>query len=207
VGLETAPMMFIAGDSSGGGSATAALLAQSSGGLPGAGGATLSGGVLYSPWLNLPCDTPSYVSQIFKLEDVPTAPERSKVKCQVPGLKTDVPEVEVAIGGDVAFPGYPHSVSASFASNGEMYAGSAALTRDPVASPMRALGSTLAKMPPVQIHIGLGELLISENVIFATKMAGAGAACELHSYDQMWHVFTMYYEGCEHPKISQLLFA
>ena len=69
--LSAAPMLFIAGDSSGGGSATSALLAQSSAsGLPGAAGAHISGGVLFSPWLNLPCDTPSYVSQVFQLKEV-----------------------------------------------------------------------------------------------------------------------------------------
>lgn len=63
--LESAPMLFISGDSSGGGTATSALLAQSSpDGLPNAGAATISGGVLFSPWLNLRCDTPSYVSQV-----------------------------------------------------------------------------------------------------------------------------------------------
>ena len=48
---------------------------------------------------------------------------------------------------------------------------------------------------------------MAENVIFATKLAAAGGACELHEYDQMWHVFAMYYEGCEHPAVKRLLFA
>ena len=61
-------------------------------------------------------------------------------------------------------------------------------------------------MPPLQIHVGLGEVLVAENAIFATRMAAAGGACELHEYDQMWHVFAMYYEGCEHPKVAELLF-
>ena len=50
-------------------------------------------------------------------------------------------------------------------------------------------------------------MLVSENVIFATKVAAAGGACELHTYDQMWHVFTMYWEGCVHPRLKTLLFA
>ena len=206
--LNKAPMLFVAGDSSGGGSAASALLAQASAGLPGAAGAVLSGGVLFSPWLNLPCDTPSYASQIFTLEDVHTREEpRTPEQCRIPGLDGQGKLAKVAIGGDVAYAGYPHSLSASFADTGGVYAGSAAMAQDPVASPMKALPSTLARLPPVQVHVGVGEVLASENVIFASKMAGAGGACELHTYDQMWHDFTMYYEGCDHPRVSKLLFA
>lgn len=203
--LAAAPPLFIAGDSSGGGSATSALLAQASGSLPGAKGAVFAGGVLFSPWLNLPCDTPSYVSQIFKKETMPTRPEHIVEHCELPGLTQH--KARVSIGGDVAFAGYPASLSASFARNGETYVGNPALVHDPLASPMSATRAHLANMVPLQLHVGLGEVLAAENAIFATKMAEAGAACELHSYDAMWHVFSMYYEGCEHPKISKLLFA
>ena len=140
--LHAAPMLFIAGDSSGGGSAASALLAQSSAeGLPNAAGAHISGGVLFSPWLNLPYDTPSYVSQVFKLEDVPTAREHLLEKCTIPGLDPHAPLAKVSIGGDVAFPGYPHSLSASFAANGETYAGSREMMTDPIASPMKVRSS------------------------------------------------------------------
>ena len=40
-----------------------------------------------------------------------------------------------------------------------------------------------------------------------TGLAAAGGVVEVHTYDQMWHVFTMYYEGCEHPRLQKLLFA
>lgn len=204
---ESAPLLFIAGDSSGGGSATSALLAQASpGGLPGARGARLSGGVLFSPWFNLRCDTPSYVSQIYKLETRPVDRAHEAAGCLLHGLSSNH-TAKVAIGGDVAFTDYPYTLATRFAQNGELYAGDAAMTTDPIASPTHALAETLAKMPPVQIHVGLSEVLVSENVIFATKMAAAGAACELHTYDAMWHVFSMYYEGCEHPQIQELLFA
>ena len=206
--LRDAPMVFIAGDSSGGGTATSALLAQAAGSLPGAGGAKFSGGVLYSPWLNLACDTPSYVSQIFKLEEAAIAPEQRQLKCSIPGLDTTgLTQARVAISGDVAFSGYPHTLATSYADNGQTYAGSAAMTRDPIANAMMASETTLANMPPLQIHVGLSEVLVSESAIFSTKMAAAGASAALHMYDQMWHVFSMYYEGCEHPKLSRLLFA
>ena len=64
-----------------------------------------------------------------------------------------------------------------------------------------------ARMPPIQIHVGRGEVLVAENAIFATRMAASGGAVELHEYDAMWHVFPMYYEGCEHPRHVPLLFA
>jgi acetyl esterase/lipase len=51
----------------------------------------------------------------------------------------------------------------------------------------------------LQLHIGLGEVLVAENAIFAQRLSANGGACELHMYDAMWHVFPMYYEGCEHP--------
>ena len=165
-------MLFIAGDSSGGGSATSALLAQSSpAGLPSADGARLSGGVMFSPWLNLPCDTPSYVSQAYKLESVPTANEHTIEKCSIPGLTKDMKRTPVNIGGDVAFTGYPPS--RVIRGNGETYAGSAKMMLDPFVA--NASGSDTLQNAPVQIHVGLGEVLIAENVIFATKMAAAAA--------------------------------
>ena len=65
-------------------------------------GAKLSGGVLFSPWLNLPCDTPSYVSNAYKLEDVSTVGLMEK--CNIPGLPHSK-QVNITIGGDVAFTG------------------------------------------------------------------------------------------------------
>ena len=77
------------------------------------------------------------VTQVFKLEDVPTAREHLLEKCSIPGLSPHAPLQKVSIGGDVAFTGYPHSLSASFAENGETYAGSRSMMDDPVASPMK----------------------------------------------------------------------
>lgn len=60
------PPLFIMGDSSGGGSALSALIAQASpAGLPGAGSARFSGGVFYSPWINLNSNGPTYQSNLF----------------------------------------------------------------------------------------------------------------------------------------------
>ena len=146
------------------------------------------------------------MSQIYKLEQRTLSEEREATGCRL----TSLPEhtaAKVAIGGDVAFTDYPYTLAAKFAENGRLYAGDPTLTTDPIASPTHAEASTLSRMPPLQIHIGLSEVLVAENVIFATRLAANGASCELHSYDQMWHVFPQYYEGCEHPHIQKLLFA
>ena len=89
--------------------------------------------------------------QIFKLEDVGTAAEHKAEPCAIPGLPGGVAEAKVAISGDVAFAGYPHVLSASFAANGQTYAGAAALMHDPIASPMRANVSELSGLPPIQV--------------------------------------------------------
>ena len=157
--LTSSPKLFISGDSSGGGTAASALLAQSSPkGLPHSLGAAYSGGVLFSPWLNLLCDTPSYVSQIYKLESVKIGEAHTAAQCTLgDGVLGSSGEsgadglqgggvAKVAVGGDVAFTDYPFTLSAKFAENGELYAGDPSLTRDPIASPTHATPDVLRKM-------------------------------------------------------------
>ena len=180
--------------------------AGAGGGEPARAGGAKFSGVLYSPWLNLACDTLSYVSQIFKLEEAATAPEHKQLGCSIPGSTRRARSRRASRSRAMSRSRATRTLAKAYA-DGRTYAGSAAMIRDPIASPMMATEATLANMPPLQIHVGLSEVLVSESVIFATKMAAAGASSALHMYDQMWHVFSMYYEGCEHPKLSRLLFA
>ncbi|KAL1499319.1 hypothetical protein AB1Y20_011527 [Prymnesium parvum] len=185
-----APPLVVMGDSSGGGSAASALLAQASdAGLPRAGGARLSAAVLFSPWLNLACDTPSYSSQAF---------------CAVQEESGGAPSLHLT--GDVAFPLTPARNSAEFLLNGKEYAGSRSVY-DPLANPLYAPRGVLARLPPVQIHTGMPEVLSAEAAIFATNLAAAGGSAELHLYDGMWHVFPQYFDGCGEEDNESLLFA
>jgi acetyl esterase/lipase len=170
--------IFIAGDSSGGGSALSALVAQASpGGLPNAGAARLAGGVLYSPWINLLCDTPSYATQAYS-------------KHQPEGL----------VMGDFEFlKGSINKAVTEFQGNAaDYYSGDpkTAKLNDPIANPLFAPPDVLARLPPVSIHTGLPEALAAEQAIFAGRAAAAGALVENHIYDAMWHVFVMYSNGC-----------
>lgn len=111
--------------------------ADPSHGLPNARGAVLSGGVLFSPWLNLRCDTPTYVSQLFW-------------RSQPAGLYL----------GDVAFgSGTPAASKASFQDNAHKYTGAGLALTHPVASPSFAPRHVLRHLPPVQIHVGMPEVL------------------------------------------------
>ena len=153
-----------------------------------------------------PRELRSYVSQIYKLEERQTQQARREAGCSLDGFKRHK-MAKVALGGDVAFTEYPFTLAAKFVENARLYAGSEELMTDPIASPLHATRAALAHLPPIQIHVGLSEVLVSENVLFATRLAAAGGVVEVHTYDQMWHVFTMYYEGCEHPRLQKLLFA
>ena len=168
------PPLFILGDSSGGGTAISALVAQASPeGLPGADGAVLRGGVAYSPWVNLLSNSPTYLSNLNSVHE--------------PG---DYSLGDVAFGlGDV------EGIVTSYQANAQDYMGPGSLT-DPVANPFFAPEKWLKRMPPLSLHVGQPELLLSDNAILANRIAQSGGRVELHQYDGMWHVFPMYADGC-----------
>ena len=169
-----APPIFIMGDSSGGGTALSALVAQASPrGLPNAGQARLSGGVLFSPWINLLSNSPTYLSNLYTVHR--------------PG---DYPLGDVAFGV-----GSVEEIVDEYQANAEDYLGRASL-ENPSANPFFAPSSWLKNLPPVSIHVGQPELLLSDAAIFSQKAASSGAAVEFHQYDGMWHDFPMYEEGC-----------
>ena len=59
------------------------------------------------------CDTPSYVSQIYKLEERQTQQARREAGCSLDGFKRHK-MAKVALGGDVAFTEYPFTLAAKF---------------------------------------------------------------------------------------------
>jgi len=171
---KKSPPLFIMGDSSGGGTAISALVAQASeAGLPGARGAVLRGGVVYSPWVNLLSNSPTYLSNLNSVHQ--------------PG--------DYSLG-DVAFGiGAVEDLVSSYQVNAQDYMGEGSLT-DPVANPFFAPARWLKRLPPISFHVGQPELLLSDNAILANRIAESGGLAEFHQYDGMWHVFPMYEEGC-----------
>eukprot|EP00889_Picochlorum_renovo_P008470 jgi/Picre1/35500/NNA_002961.t1 len=171
--MSEAPPMFISGDSSGGGSALSALVAQASpDGLPMAQGAVFDGGVMYSPWINLESNGPTYYSQLF-------------------GNHSDG---DVLLG-DVNFGfGNPDAVVTGSQDGARQYWND---LKDPVANPFYAPESWLENIVPISLHVGMPELLQSDSTIFGQNAAQAGASwVETHAFDGMWHVFQMYSDGC-----------
>ena len=171
---KKSPPLFILGDSSGGGTAISALVAQASEtGLPGARGAVLRGGVVYSPWVNLLSNSPTYLSNLNSVHQ--------------PG--------DYSLG-DVAFGlGSVEELVSSYQANAQDYMGEGSLT-DPVANPFFAPARWLKRLPPISFHVGEPELLLSDNAILANRIADSGGLAEFHQYDGMWHVFPMYKDGC-----------
>ncbi len=58
--------------------------------------------------------------------------------------------------------------------------------RDPVASPLFGLHEGL---PPLQIHVGTAEILLSDTLEFAKRALEAGATITTHIWEAMPHVF------------------
>jgi epsilon-lactone hydrolase len=60
---------------------------------------------------------------------------------------------------------------------------------DPVCSPIR---SDLSLLPPMLIHAGGNEMLLSDARALAARAAGAGVEVELRVFDELWHDFHVY---------------
>ena len=156
------------------GTAVSALVAQASpSGLPQANGATLAGGVAYSPWINLRSNVPTYYSELFGIHQ----------------------EGEVLLGDiNFGFGATPEEIVASNVENAKLYSNN---LKDPVANPFYAPKEWFKNLPPMSLHVGTPELLQADTNLFATRAAKAGAPhVEAHMFDGMWHVFQMYSQGC-----------
>ncbi len=57
---------------------------------------------------------------------------------------------------------------------------------DPICSPLEA---DLARLPPMLIHVGGGELFLSEDQELARRAEAAGVDVELRVFDGLWHAF------------------
>jgi len=162
------PPLFLGGDSSGGGTALSMLLQanQQRDRWP-----ALHGGIMYSPWTNLECDTPSYYYNAHsKSGNVYT--------------------------GDLIFRKPPDTSKREYRENALQYVGNVTtMLQDPIASPFYAGPSELIGLPPLYFAVGT-ELITGDSVVPATKAAEVGVEVVLDIYEGMWHVFPMYQEGC-----------
>ena len=171
------PPLFIAGDSSGGGLAYSALLSVHSGQRPLFGGRVhLAGAFFFSPWLNMRCNTSTYLNNAY------TAKRLIRGK--------------VFHGGDIAFKDEPEKAVADSLENALEYLGSHELLDDPIASPFNAGPELLRGLPPLLFVVASNELITGDTVISAQRAAGAGVDVILDVYDNMWHDFPMYSDGC-----------
>jgi len=178
----------IAGDSSGGGTALSAVMAQayrSDDFVTSSGGYSFSAAVLYSPWINLLSNSPTYYSQNF---------------CEIPY------DDGTALNGDVSFYENGDNAVPSSAKNARDYVGPNLSLKDPIFNPLFFQPDQLQAtggLPPIQIHTGTSELLQADCSMFAEKVCSGSrpqsnianlAECNL--YDGMFHDFSMYSKGC-----------
>ena len=61
--------------------------------------------------------------------------------------------------------------------------------RDPLISPVFA---NVAGLPPMLIHVGDDEILLSDSTRLAEKLKAEGIEVELEIWPHMWHVFQMF---------------
>ena len=173
----------IAGDSSGGGTALSAVMAQayrSEDFVASSGGYSFSAAVLYSPWINLLSNSPTYYSQNF---------------CEIPY------DDGTALNGDVSFYENGDKEVPTSVKNARNYIGPNLSLKDPIFNPLFFEPDQLQGLPPIQIHTGTSELLQADCSMFAEKVCSGSlpntanlAECNL--YDGMFHDFSMYSEGC-----------
>lgn len=61
--------------------------------------------------------------------------------------------------------------------------------RNPLVSPVFA---NAAGLPPVYIHVGDHEILLSDSTRFADNLRAAGGEVEIEVWPEMWHVFQLF---------------
>merc|ERR1711865_264800 len=61
---------------------------------------------------------------------------------------------------------------------------------------LSVLHAGLHGLPPTHIDVGDAEVMLSDAVEFAKKAVAAGSPVDVRVWPRMWHVFTMYQEGC-----------
>lgn len=217
--------VIIAGDSSGGGTAMSTLVAnqESKKGSPtpswwsnqsesndkdkddcpwfSTGNVDLVGGILFSPWLNLKANTPTYFSNAPCYREL--TKEGAEDGCPL-AREESLPQYDV-ITGDLTYGASPDTPLEFVLSNvayenwGQLNYGSSlvylgndtSLLSEPIFN--IDAGKDFSGIPKMQIHTSLTEVLAAESSILSDQLPES----ELHLYNGMWHVFAMYFSGCQ----------
>jgi acetyl esterase/lipase len=150
-----------------------------------------AGGILWSGWYNLECNSPTYISNTFS--DVPKIMTRSN---------TTYPTWRV---GDVSYSAAPVTNAWASLQTGINYAGSYEATKDPLANLVNISRESIQGLPPLYMTVGGAEVLMGENILMAEIAAAASTKSHTNEvimdiFDGMFHVFEMYSEGCGNEK-------
>lgn len=172
------PLLIVGGDSSGGGSAASLSLRAAAewrekrraSSLP-----PVSGTILFSPWLNMRCDSPSYYHHAYNSKHTKGGMVHT---------------------GDILFRDDPTDNTKSFQQNALQYLADSSLVADPVASPYFAGPGQFDSSMHFHISVSGTESITSDSTHFADTAAASGATVYLNLYPGMWHDFMMYAEGC-----------
>lgn len=165
---HNASQVFLYGDSSGGTQVIELLLLLVR--HEPALAAQIAGAVGFSPWLDLSDSGPGYFSQ-----------RSCDGSCMATVMWPSVPMFDRRDGQCAARAYLPPNVTLT----------------DSVASPLHALPSELARLPPLLLVLGGGEVLLKENFAFAQRLSAAGGAVQLEVWENMWHDFIEHSEGCK----------
>ena len=169
--------LFVSGDSSGGTTALSVILRwkQDPDILPAH--ASIAGGFFWSPWTNLMCNTPEYVTNAYMHRPPPT-------------------EISDHVG-DIVFNEKPQDNMDAFRKNAlEYVGGSLQMLKDPLASPFFADSEWSGVTCPLYFAVGSSETILGDTTILAEKAAANGAPVVVDIFHGMWHDFPMYSEGC-----------
>eukprot|EP01052_Picozoa_sp_SAG31_P007086 SAG31_NODE_333_length_17527_cov_6.972056_13_plen_635_part_00 len=133
---------------------------------------TVQGGVGFSPWLDMTGSSPTY-------DSLQTCTQ------QCSGIGTQIYRASPAgsrIDGQCSAIPYAKGLPLGH----------------PVISPALAPREYLTGMAPLMLIVGGNEMLIGDNMRFASNAQAAGAPVELHVYEGMWHDFIQYTGGQIH---------
>ena len=136
-------------------------------------------GILYSPWINLHSNSSSYYSRAWC----------AALKTGDP-IFTEKPEKEIRESIDTAL----------------LYLGPKKNLNNPIANPIMATPKMLKSLPPLLFFIGDAEVLRNDTLVFASNAQKVNNNIFVRLYDNMWHDWLMYSQGCgTHTKIAKAL--
>ena len=148
---------FIIGSDSAGGAIAWSLLLRN--------GKAFDKAWFLSPWLNMRCDTASYLTREY---------------CKSNGQ------------GDRVFKGTAKEKKLEYIKVAKDYLGKDHRLSDPVANPFNSRSSDLAKFPQTLILVGDQDSIRDDGLTMAGKLQSCGVECYASVFDGMWHDWMLY---------------